>query len=165
MGEGDVKGAMRVLCSNDSFIAPDEPRLAAMQLLHRLRPADWRSPLITSTVAPMLATQAAVQAAILSFQGGSFGDPDGMRTQHLKDMLLGFWGLAVGVGRMGNFEAGEESSISSPFLQAVTDFMNLLLGGGDGLHTDVQRFLYGASLTALTKAGGRLRPIAVGVVW
>jgi len=71
--EGDVRGAIKVLCSNDSFVAPDGPMLAAMQLLHPPRPADWRSPPTTSMMAPMLATPAAVEVAILSFQGGHLG--------------------------------------------------------------------------------------------
>ena len=51
-----------------------------------------------------------VRKTILSFPAGSSGGPDGLRPQHIRDMLL-----------------CQESG--ADFLSAVTDFVNIVLAG------------------------------------
>src|SRR6478609_10311348 len=85
-----------------------------------------------------------VKQAIMKFPSGSAGGPDGLRPQHLKDLLS---------------SAGNEG----PFLQAITDFINMLLEGRTPGR--VRSIIFGASLLALTKRCGGVRPIAVGYVW
>ena len=51
----------------------------------------------------------------------------------------------------------------SPLLDAITSFVNLILEGRVPLA--VRPVLFGASLTALNKKGGGIRPIAVGYIW
>lgn len=80
----------------------------------------------------------------MSFPNGSAGGPDGLRPQHLKDLL--------------------SSAVNEdPLLQSITDFSNLLLEGKTPQL--VRPVLFGASLIALSKKGGGVRPIAVGYVW
>ncbi|KAF2891748.1 hypothetical protein ILUMI_14425, partial [Ignelater luminosus] len=67
-----------------------------------------------------------VMNAILSFPNGSASGTDGLRPQHLKDMLSNF---TANTGKLDH---------------AITDI------------------LYGASLCALSKKYGGIRPIAVG---
>ena len=54
--------------------------------------------------------------------------------------------------------------ITSPLLDQLTDFINLLLSGVP-VPPEVRTILFGASVTVLTKKGGGIRPIAVGVTW
>ena len=71
----------------------------------------------------------------------SAAGPDGLRPQHLKDLLLG-------------------CADDSPLLEAITDLINLLLAGK--VPTSA---IFGANLLAITKKSGEIRPIAVGYVW
>ena len=84
----------------------------------------------------------AVVRAIRSFPNGSAGGPDLLRPQHLKDILQ---------------VAGGESSA---FAQSLASFCALVM---EGRVPDVVRpFFFGATLVALEKKSGGVRPIAVG---
>jgi len=85
----------------------------------------------------------AVRAAIQSFPNGSAARPDGLRPQHLKDLLLGAW-------------CARRQSTD------VTDLTNLLLEGKTP--PSVRVALFGANLLAVRKINGGIRPIAVGYV-
>ena len=80
--------------------------------------------------------------AIRSFPKGSAGGPDGLRPQHLVDLT--------------SSSAGHEGEL---FLHALTTFTNLVLAG-DTL-AQARGGVFGASLTALNKKDGGVRPIAV----
>ena len=67
-----------------------------------------------------------------------------MRPQHLKDLLLG-------------------APDDHPLLLAITDLVNLQLEGLTP--SSVRSTLFGASLLAISKKTGGVRPIAVGYVW
>ena len=82
-------------------------------------------------------------AAIRSFPKGSAGGPDRLKPQHLKDMVQGV-----------------EIAEDSPFLCALTEFCNLVLHGD--VPDEVRPFFFGATLVALRKRSGGVRPIAVG---
>ena len=82
--------------------------------------------------------------AIRSFPCSSAGGPDKLRPQHLKDLLQ-----HVGV-----------DDLESPFLSALVAFCNLVLRGETPV--EVRPFFFGASLVALRKKCGGVRPIAVG---
>ena len=81
--------------------------------------------------------------AIRSFPNDSAGGPDGLRPQHLKDM--------TGPNSNGGAKA---------LLSALTRFTTLVLQGKTPV--SIRPFFFGASLTALTKKEGGIRPIAVG---
>ena len=84
-----------------------------------------------------------LEAAIRSFNRGSGAGPSGLRPQHLKDALVPGW--------------------QDELLRQVTQLANLLLSGS--ALAEVQPWLCGATLTALPKPTGDLRPVAVGEVW
>ena len=84
LSEGDVRGAIRVLCSSDGVAISDHPQLTELELLHPPVPPD-RRPTPLSSVAPLSTTPAAVYAAVMAFPNGSVGGPHGLRPQHLKD--------------------------------------------------------------------------------
>jgi hypothetical protein len=84
-----------------------------------------------------------VREAINSFPAGSSPGLDGMRPQYLKDIIS----LSAG-------EAGQKA------LRALTKLCNFLLSGQ--LPSEICHLLYGASLCALNKKDGGIRPIAIG---
>jgi len=107
--DSDVSGAVRLLCtvmtdwllrmrlrSSNSAVCPP-------QLLDRRSES-------TTDALPLQVSPSAVRAAIQSFPNGSAAGPDGLRAQHLKDLLLG---------------APDDNQL----LSAVTDLTNLLLEG------------------------------------
>jgi Reverse transcriptase (RNA-dependent DNA polymerase) len=85
-----------------------------------------------------------VKAAISAFPNGSAGGPDGLRPQHLKDMIAG---------------KGQDEAL----LEAITDLVNVMLEGR--IPESVRPVIFGGSLMANQKKGGGVRPIAVGYVW
>ena len=88
-------------------------------------------------------TEEEVLQAIRSFPNGSASGPDGLRPQHLKDMT-GF-----------SAETGGRT-----LLRALTSLLNLIVDGKTP--TSVHPFFFGATLVALEKKDGGVRPIAVG---
>jgi hypothetical protein len=83
-----------------------------------------------------------VLAAIKSFVPGSASGPDGLRPQHLQDQI------SVSSGDAGHC-----------LLTRLTEFTNLCLKGR--VPAVVQPVFCGASLCALNKKDGDIRPIAV----
>jgi len=141
--DGDVRGAIRILSSKDTVAPMNDATAASLRLLHPPAPVDLR-PAPSASAPPLQATALDVRAAIMAFPSGSSGGPDGLRPQHLKDLVT------------GNTE-------SESILDDVTDFVNLLLEGGTP--EAVRPVLFGGALTAIAKKGGGVRPIAVGYTW
>ena len=69
---------------------------------------------------------------------------DGFRPGHLKDLI-------------------NCQEISEQLLDALTEFVNLILGGC--CPVQIQPVFFGGRLLALAKHDGGVRPIAVGMVW
>ena len=88
--------------------------------------------------------QASVADAVRSFPAGSAGGPDGLRPQHLLDLLN-----------------NQESSAA--FLASLTDFINVLLRGE--CPKEMREIMFGGSLIALSKKSGGLRPIVIGYTY
>lgn len=141
--DGDVKGAVRLLCSDDKLITPDTFTFNQLSSLHPRTPED-RRPSPTSDAQPLRVLPEAVKAAIQSFPSGSSAGPDGLRPHHLKDLITGI-------------------TCEHPLLLAITDLLNIILEGKTPI--SVRRVLFGATLLALTKKNGGVRPIAVGYLW
>ncbi|HSN24205.1 MAG TPA: hypothetical protein VLS45_08585, partial [Methylomicrobium sp.] len=141
--DGDVKGAVRLLCSDDRLAVPDDVTFQKLADLHPPTPAD-RRPAPTTDTAPLQVSTSAVRAAIQSFPNGSAAGPDGLRPQHLKDMLTA-------------------ASDDSPLLATITELTNLLLEGK--VPASIGGIIFGANLLAIVKKNSGIRPIAVGYVW
>jgi len=97
------------------------------------------SPLGPAGPAPSLA-EADVKEGVLSFPRGSAPGPSGLRAQHLQDAVRSFQGDVV--------------------CSNLTALVNVLASGSAPLQ--IQPFLAGASLVALPKRDGGVRPVAVG---
>jgi hypothetical protein len=67
--DGDVKGAVRLLCSDDKLAAPDSATFNELRRLHPAAPAD-RRPAPTADTPPLQVLPAAVKAAIQLFPNG-----------------------------------------------------------------------------------------------
>ena len=78
-----------------------------------------------------------VRKAVLSFPAGSSGGPDGLRPQHLRDLL-------------------QCRESGSDFLTALTAFVNMMLAGR--CPPEAARFFFGGRLLALKKKNRRDLP-------
>ena len=151
----------RSLSSQDTLAPATPATLSNLLTLHPPSPSDRRPAPTTSSVA-LQATLHTILAAITSFPNRSAGGPDGLKPQHLKDLLA-----CVGMGRADNSTGdggvGDPQHDVHPLLEAITDIVNLLLAGNTP--TCVRATLFGGSITAILKKGGGVRSIAVGYTW
>ena len=141
--DGDVKDAVRLLCSDDKLAVVDATTRDELSHLHPSAPAD-RRPAPTCSSPHLQVCPLATKSVIQSFPNGSAGGPDGVRPQHLKDLLLG-------------------APDDHPLLISITELVNLQLRGETP--SSVRNSLFGAKLLGVRKKTGGLRPIAVGYVW
>jgi len=134
---------MRILYSDDKLASVNITTLNELSCLHPYAPLD-RRPAPSTVVMPLqVFTVATKKKAIHSCPNGSAGGPDCLRPQHLKDLLL-------------------DAPDDHPLLLAITDLVNLQLEGLTP--SSVPIVLYGATILAISKKTGGVRPIAVGYV-
>lgn len=147
ISDGDIRGAVKILSSNDVFAPQSQETLDQLRLKHP-------SPLqqINLPASPLdsdaryVTNETDVHKAIFNFPNGSASGIDGLRPQILKDLLCK--------------ETGE---FGKQLLLAITKMCNLMLSGA--VSECIIPVLYGASLCALNKDDGGLRPIAIGVTF
>ena len=92
--DGDVRGAIRLAASDDTLASFTNVTVEELKLKHPPRTAHTQ--LFCGANAPTLSTQpnhlmlseSAILAAVRSFQPGSAGGLDGLRPQHLKELLI-----------------------------------------------------------------------------
>ena len=110
--EGDLGGAVCLACFEDSIAKPSNDTYTALQRKHPSPRAESVIP-APPVVGPdsMAVTEAEVLQAIKSFPCSSAGGHDGLRPQHLKDMLR-----------------GSEGNVSS-LLSSLSAFATLVLEG------------------------------------
>ena len=144
VADGDVRGAIRLLSSTDDIAPQNSITLEKLRDKHPppSRPLNFPEPPAANSEV-LVVSEREVYKGIHSFPSGSAAGIDGLRPQHLKDMVSKVTG-----------DAG------SRLLSCSTDFCNFLLSGK--VCTEIVEFFYGATLCALTKKDGGLRPIAVG---
>ena len=149
LAEGDIKGAVRLVASDTGLAPFSQETVELLKLKHPMpteteenvqapEPGNYQDPMYT-----VHATEENVHEAIRSFPPGSAGGPDGLRPIHLKDLISASSG-----------DAGLR------LLSSITKLVNLILGGE--VCAEAIPVLFGASLCALEKKGGGIRPIAVG---
>ena len=86
--DGNLKAAIRILCSDDS-VAPCTSDVAD-QLRAKHPPATMQGASQLSDISehePLTLTEESVYKAIRSFPAGSAGGPNGLRPQHLIDLI------------------------------------------------------------------------------
>ena len=142
--EGDIRGAVRLAVSDDTLAPNNDATVAELQQLHPPRAVitSVQPPSIDDAV-PLVLTSQDITEAVRSFPVGSAGGVDGLRPQHLKDMISTFTGAA-----------------GQRLVDCLVDFANLCLS--KDLSAEVRSVFFGASLCALNKKAGGVRPIAVG---
>lgn len=131
----DIKGAIRILSSNDKLAPLNEDTLLKLKSKH---PPAKSINEIEEQIPPkscsFIVNEQQVKKKINSFQNGSGPGIDGFRPQFFKDMISKTAG-----------EAGER------VLKAITRFANFIIP-----------IFFGAALCALLKKDNGIRPIAVG---
>ena len=142
--DGNLKAAIRLLCSEETVAPFDSDTHAQLRAKHppsSLHPSQIEPP---DGFPSLILIGEAVADAIRSFPAGSSGGPDGLKPIHLSDML-----------------ACQE--VKHELIAVVTEFLNLLMDGICPL--SIRRIIFGGRLIALNKKGGGIRPIAIGYYW
>jgi hypothetical protein len=134
LSNGDLRGAIRLLCSQDSLAPNDDTTFLKLQ---------EKPNIIDGLSSCSSVTSNEVYNAIMSFYPGSAGGLDSLKPQHLKDLISDKLGLS-----------------SSNLLSSLAKIIDLMFLGLIPL--EISQILYGASLCALSKKDGGIRPIAVG---
>ena len=130
--DGNIKSALRVLLSDDKLAENNDDTYTKLQERHPAAAKDRRPPPAPSPSDICLqVSEQEVKHAVKSFPPGSAGGPDGLRPQHITDL----------VSCRDN---------GSSLLTIITAFVNMLLKGQCA--TEVIPFLFGANLTALTRS-------------
>lgn len=143
--EGDISGAVRVLCSQESIAPNSVETIAKLVSKHPDDPDLFlEDKSFNVNIKPTEVAQ--VSNAIKSFPISSAGGVDGLRPRHLKDLI--------------SYTCGDNGL---KLQSAIVNLMDLIRNGK--LITDVLPIFYGATLTALSKKENDVRPIAVGIVW
>ena len=105
--------------------------------------AQWQNLRRVASAAALQVDVGTVQKALSSFPRGSGAGPSGLRPLHLKEALA--------------------PGLRDEVLRHMTAVVNLMVRGE--VPEQVQGWLCGASLVALPKPSGDLRPVAVGETW
>ncbi|XP_035712509.1 uncharacterized protein LOC118437538 [Folsomia candida] len=146
VSEGNIRGAIRLLTSDDIIAPNSSETLETLVEKHPPQPLDNFTVLDEPNIPPFTTTVEQVISAIFSFPSGSAGGLDALRPQVLKDLVSQHTG-----------------DVGTQLLESLTKFCNFMLAGKVPL--DICPFIYGASLTALKKKSGGIRPIAVGCTY
>ena len=142
--DGDVRGAIRLLASAENIAQESDDVSEVLKAKHPGSPGDLDLPPgPDNDTQPFLATDTEVLASVASLDPGASAGLDGLRPAHLKDL----------VGRSAG-EAGAR------LVSALTRLVNLVLQGQ--VPASARAAFYAASLIALRKPCGGIRPIAIG---
>lgn len=139
--DGNMSAAVRLISSDDAPTAFNQETFQLLKEKHPSAPTYRASLPDSAGLSALTVEESHVKRAIQTFPPGSSGGLDGLRPQHLKDLIN-----CVASG--------------AQLLSALTEFVNLLLSGV--CHPQVVPILFGGRLIALNKKSGGIRPIAVG---
>lgn len=143
VAEGDIQGAVKLLSSSDRLAPISENTFQELLSKHPHPSRKLSFPDFNDSTDNLVASEKDVISAICSFPNGSGSGIDGLRPQHLKDLISTQTG-----------DAGKH------LITSLTRLCNLMLEGD--VLPEIAEILYGASLCALSKKDGGIRPIAVG---
>ena len=140
--DGDIQGAVKLLSSSESFAPNNADTISSLESLNPPHPLPTSYPECSfSTHRPV--SEEEVLKAILSFPPGSAGGLCSLRPQVLKDLV-----------------SLNSAQSTKNLLVQLSKLVDLLISGQ--ICPDVQPIFFGASLSALIKKSGGIRPIAVG---
>jgi hypothetical protein len=142
--DGNIKAAIRILCSEEKLATDVKASYEKLLERHPDPPFDRGPAQPPDDIPAIQVSEAEVMSAIRSFPAGSSGGPDGIRPQHIMDLV----------------NCPESGPV---LLTSLTAFVNSLLDGK--CCSDVTPILFGGKLIALEKKSGGIRPIAIGYTW
>ena len=125
--DGNLKAAIRILTSEERPAEDNDITFAKLLERHPAAPADRSQPPDPHNTTAVQMTEAEVQKVKRSFPAGSSGGPDGVRPQHILDLI-------------NCRECG------TALLTSITGFVNSLLQGK--CHPEVVPILFGGNLIA-----------------
>ena len=143
IAEGDVRGAARMASSEEKIAPYNEETLAALRSKHPAGPPNICGLVPPFAVSSVEITEAQIRKSIASFPMGSSGGPDGLRPQHLNDLI--------------SFSAGDAADET---IRALTSLANLVVHGNK--RKCIRPLFCGGKLCAFAKPLGGIRPIVVG---
>ena len=139
--DGNMRAAVRLLCSDDSLAADNSETLRGLKDKHPSLTENLQHPPDPLNTQALQVSDDEILKAVRSFPAGSSGGPDGIRPQHILDLL--------------------NDRVAGPILlPALTAFTNMLLNGE--CPDAVRQILFGGRLIAIGKKDGGVRPIAIG---
>jgi len=142
--DGNMKAAIRIMSSEEKPATDFEATYAKLLERHPIPSDDRQPPLDPADTTAIQLEEEQVMSAIRTFPAGSAGGPDGIRPQHILDLVT--------------------CQVNGPaLLTTITAFVNALLDGR--CHPAVAPVLFGGQLVALEKKTGGIRPIAIGYTW
>ena len=109
--EGNFKGAVRLLCSDDTQTQTSPDTLKRLREKHACIPPDRRPLTVSTAVSAPVFTEAQVRKAVFTFPAGSSAGHDGLSPQHMKDMI-------------------SSEGDTGPMLKALTTLINNLIVNG-----------------------------------
>jgi hypothetical protein len=142
--DGNLKAAIRILCSEEKPATDIDATYAKLIERHPVPPNNRIPALDQDDITAIQVSEVDVMHAIRTFPAGSSGGPDGLRPQHVLDLVTC-------------------PQSGSALLTAITALVNSLLAGK--CNPAVTPILFGGQLMALEKKSGGIRPIAIGYVW
>lgn len=143
----DIRGAIRILASDDNVLNYDVAIFNQLKEKHGFEPPvddiNEKSDIDEMVIE---VTAEDTSKSIYSFRNSSAGGIDSLRPQHLKDILS------------IKYDSKEDN-----VLTALTNLSNFMLAGK--VNVKFLPIIYGASLIALSKKDGGVRPIAIGCTY
>ena len=131
------------ICSSDATVPVNQDTLNTLQTKLPGPAHDRRTPCDPKDnprFEPLQVSKENVVKALRTFPLGSSGGPNGITTQHIRDLLAG--------------------STDDSLQQALVNFTNLMLSGA--FDEEENSINFGGRLIALSKKDGGIRPICVG---
>ena len=141
--EGNITAAVRILSSDDSSADFSSSNLDRLRGKHPSEHAGARPSANPAENPALQVFEIAILIAVRSFPAGPAGGPDGIRPQHLLELV-------------------QSKEMRNRLLTSLTAFVNSLLDGK--CHKDFVQILFGGRLIAMEKKTGGIRPIMVGYV-
>src|SRR6218665_2205285 len=132
--DGNIRAAVRILCSSDKPENVDRETLEELRSKHPDPPSDRPNFTSSPRSAPSQVSKEQVRRQVRSFPAGSSGGPDGFRPQHLLNLVTC-------------------AEIGTGLVTAITGLINLLLTGT--CPAQIKPTLFGGTLVALQKNNGR----------
>jgi len=146
LAEGDTRGAIRLLTTDDTFAPDDDATFQSLLLKHPTHPIPTKFPVPPDSPDRLVLEAADISKSIRTFACGTAGGLDSLRPQLLKELTS----LTVG-------DAGDR------LLTAITNLTNLITVGI--LPEEIRPIFFGAALVVVQKKSGGIRPIAIGNTW